>query len=80
MNNRIRIIRGGLRTVIDEFNKPLRVIDKDVTINGKLYGSAGVTFKNVTGTFRGVAVTLDAHDQMVKAELVEMPRQGGLIR
>ncbi len=68
----------GPRTTFDAFAAPIRRINSDLRVNSGLLGGE-VSFKSVTGTFIGLAVTQDVHNRVLQVTLVAAPRRGGII-
>lgn len=74
----IRIPIVGPRTTFDPFGAPIRRINSDMKVNSGALGME-ITFRNVTGTFIGLAITRDVRDRILEVTLVAAPRKGGII-
>lgn len=76
----IRIPVAGPRTIFDEFDKPVTVMNKKLTLRGGAYYGSGVTFDNVFGTFRGAAITISPQGSILKIELVPAEKKGSILQ
>lgn len=68
----------GPRTIFDPFKEPRTVMNKKITLRGGPYYGSGVTFDNVFGTFRGVAITISPAGSVMKMELVPVQKEGSI--
>lgn len=76
----IHIPTVGPRTIFDPFKTPISAMNKKITLRGGRYYGSGVTFNNVFGQFRGVAITVSPEGSILKMELVPVEKAGSIHR